>query len=150
MNAQLQPLLKPTRESIEALQAEVAKLPQIRLTTGHFLCDGMYIRILLIPKGAVIIGKVHRKEHFFMVLSGDITVARDGAKVHFKGTSCPLVSLPGVKRAGWAHEDTLVMTVHRAEGATIEDIEEEISYPDPDSKYLPGNILKPQMLPEAT
>jgi hypothetical protein len=138
--------LKPTRESIEALQKAVGKLPQIPLNTGHFFCNGMYIRVLLIPKDAVIVGKIHKQEHFFMVISGDITIARDGAKVRFIGTSCPLACLPGVKRAGWAHADTLVMTVHRVEGTNIADIEDEISYPDPDSKYLPGNILKPQEL----
>jgi len=131
------------RSAIQRLQDALSKLPQIPVNTGHFFCNGMYVRILMIPKGAALVGRVHKQEHFFMVISGDITIATDDATARFKGTSCPLVSKPGVKRAGWAHEDTLVMTIHRTDKFNIADIEEEIAEPDPNSMFLPGNILKP-------
>jgi hypothetical protein len=132
--------------AILRLQEALLQLPQVPLTTGHFFCNGMYIRILLIRKGCAIVGRVHKQEHFFMVLSGDISIANGEASVRFKGTSCPLVSKPGVKRAGLAHEDTLVMTIHRTDKTDIAEIEEEISEPDPNSAYLPGNVLKPHLL----
>ena len=131
------------RKSIQRLQEELLKLPQVPINTGHFFCNGMYIRVVLIPKDHVLVGRVHRHEHFFMVISGDISIANEGTSVRYKGASMPLVSKPGAKRAGRTYEDTLVMTIHRTDKTDLAEIEEDIFEPAPESAYGVGNVLKP-------
>jgi hypothetical protein len=41
--------------------------------TGHHFADGQYLRTLWIPKGAVIVGRVHKSQHFFILSVGEKT-----------------------------------------------------------------------------
>ena len=57
----------PTREQIDTLQAEMVKLPQLEVETEHYFSNGMYCRKLIRPAGTLIVGKVHKKPHFFFM-----------------------------------------------------------------------------------
>ena len=58
----------PSREQINILQSIMASMPQVDLSdhTKHHFADGMYIRELFRPAGTTIVGKVHKKEHFYI------------------------------------------------------------------------------------
>jgi hypothetical protein len=56
-------------------------------------------------------------------------------------------SLPGVKRVVLTLEDTVIMTVHRVEALTMDEIEAEVVEPDSMGKYDFDNRLKPDALP---
>jgi hypothetical protein len=56
----------PTLQEIERLQHEMIKMPQAELETEHYFSGGMYCRKLIRPAGTLIVGKVHKKDHFFM------------------------------------------------------------------------------------
>ena len=56
--------LVPTIEQIEKLQSEMVKMPQVELETEHYFSGGMYCRKLIRPAGTLIVGKVHKKDHF--------------------------------------------------------------------------------------
>ena len=118
--------------------------PQIELETKHYFADGMYARELFRPAGTTIVGKVHKKEHFYIVLSGEVTIAGDevvtvvGPKV--------LISKPGTKRAVYAHTDAVCLTVHRTDKTILEEVEAELVEPDETSPFLPGNKLKQELL----
>lgn len=91
-------------------------------------------------------GKVHKKEHFYVVLCGEVTISGAGKRERVKGPRI-FVSSPGTKRAVYAHTDAVCMTVHRTDQTDIEKIEDELTEPDETSMYLPGNIAKKQELP---
>jgi hypothetical protein len=59
-----------SRGTIESLQAVMSTMPQVELETEHYFADGMYARVLFRPKDTLIVGKVHRKEHFYIVAKG--------------------------------------------------------------------------------
>ena len=107
------------------LQREMVKLPQIELETLHYFADGMYARVVKRPKDATIIGKVHRKEHLYIVTKGSVRVS-DGEswKDYFAGDV--IVSKPGTKRAVLALEDSICMTVHRTKKKNLDKIEKEL------------------------
>ena len=69
-------------------------LPQVQLQTAHFFADGMYARAVYRPAGTLIVGKVHKREHFYIVTKGSVQVSKD---VYRAGTV--IVSKPGTKRA---------------------------------------------------
>lgn len=100
-------------------------MPQVELPTTHFFADGMYCRSLERKAGTLIVGKVHRREHFYIVAKGKVQIGKD---VYEAGTI--LVSEPGTKRAVLALEDSICMTVHRTKKRNLDEIEKQLIEPD--------------------
>jgi hypothetical protein len=138
----------PKLEDIQALQAAGAKLPQATLFTEHYFADGMYIRSLFRPADTLIVGKVHKREHFYIVVSGEVTIVGDGYKERVKAPRI-FVSKPGTKRAVYSHEDSLCLTVHRTDKADLDEIEAELIEEEPLAMYDAHNAIK-QDLKELT
>jgi len=131
-----------TKDMMLDLQAEVLKIPQYEFPTKHYFADGMYAREIFIPETAVIVGAVHIKEHFAMLLKGRMSIVQTGKPRMILSAGDFFVSQPGAKRAGFAFEDSVFMTIHRTSLTDIAEIEKEIAETDPQSAYLPGNKLK--------
>jgi len=55
-----------SRDQIDRLQSEMAVMPQAELVTEHQFSPGIYMRKLFRPAGTLIVGKVHKKPHFFL------------------------------------------------------------------------------------
>lgn len=127
--------------AILTLQAELSKLPQVELETEHHFADGMYARVVRRPKGTTIVGKVHKKEHFYIVTKGAVRVS-DGETWNDYRAGDVIVSRPGTKRAVFALEDSICMTVHRTNKRNLEKIERELVVDDPTALFGPGNKLK--------
>lgn len=130
-----------SRGVIEALQSAMSRLPQAQLETKHHFADGMYLRELFRPAGCTIVGKVHKREHFYVVASGEVTVVSDGERRRIKAP-CVMVSKPGTKRAVYAHEDSVCFTVHRTNLTDLDEIENEIIEPDETALFDARNELK--------
>ncbi len=90
----------------------------------HHFSPGIYAREVRIPKGAVLTGKIHKTEHL-CILNGDIEIASQDGKGRFTGY-LTFLSKPGVKRIGFAHEDTVFTTIHAIKGTDISALEEEL------------------------
>ena len=131
----------PTRSAIEALQSVISTMQQLELTTTHHFADGMYLRTLFRPKDALVVGKVHKKEHFYMVVYGDVTVTSEGVRERVTGPKV-FVCQPGTKRAVYAHEDSLCLTVHRTDETDLDKLETDLVEEDTTAMFLPGNLLK--------
>ena len=117
------------------------KLPQAQLETRHYFADGMYAREVFRPAGCVIVGKVHKKEHFYIVTKGRIRVTTDDGVKEFAAPAV-LVSKPGTKRAVLALEDSVCMTVHRTMKKSLKNVEKELVEDEPASPFGLGNTLK--------
>ena len=130
-------------ESVVALQAEISKLPQYEPPTEHVFHGGMYCRQVWRPKGCLIVGKVHKKEHFYMIVSGTVSITTDDGVQTITGPML-LCSKPGTKRAVYAETDALCMTFHRVDSSTVEDVESELVEDDPTSMFAVGNKVKHQ------
>lgn len=129
--------------SIEKLKEAVLSFQQWDAGehTTHFFADGMYCRVLFQPAGCLIVGKIHKKEHFYIVASGEITITGDGEAPRKVIGPAVIVSRPGTQRALYAHTDTTYLTVHRTDKTDLEEVENELVEADPSSPYLPGNRL---------
>jgi len=129
------------RDKVERLQDEMLKLPQAELVTNHYFADGMYAREVYRPAGCLIVGRVHKKEHFYIVTKGRIRVTTDDGVKEFVAPAV-LISKPGTKRAVLALEDSVCMTVHRTMKKSLKNVERELVEPEPASPYGLGNKLK--------
>ncbi len=94
---------------------------QISPEVIHHFAPGIYMREMRIKKGTLLTGKIHKTEHL-CVLNGDIVIASEDGKGRFTGY-LTFLSKPGVKRIGYAHEDTVFTTVHAIEGTDIAELE---------------------------
>ena len=126
---------------LQALMSQMPQIPQAEIPTYHYFCGGMYARVLKRPKNTLIVGKVHKKEHFYIVTKGTVEVASDeGSKIFHSGDV--IVSEPGTKRAVLALEDSICMTIHFVgQEKNLDQIEKDLIEEDKtamfDSKNLP-------------
>jgi hypothetical protein len=75
---------------------------------------GLYARELFIPKGSVIIGKIHKQHHLNIVLKGKISVVTETGKKYFEAP-CIFDAPPGGQKVGYAEEDTIWVNIHLTE-----------------------------------
>ena len=93
---------------------------------------GTYARQMFIPKGTLIVGKIHRHQHLNFIMQGKVSVATEFGKKVFEAP-CMFVSEVGLKRAVYAEEDTIWVTVHSTKLIGEENlaaIEDELIAPD--------------------
>ena len=133
------------REAIDRLQDAMSQLPQATLNTRHWFADGMYCREMDWPAGVTIVGKVHKREHLFILLKGEATFSTDEGMVRVKAPHV-IVGRPQSKRIGYAHEDSVCLNVHRTDSRDIDAIEIELIEPDEKALFDANNRLKPKVL----
>lgn len=135
----------PTLEQIERLQSEMAKMPQPELETEHYFSGGMYCRKLIRPAGTLIVGKVHKKDHFFMCAKGQIIAWSEKGMVTLNAGDV-LCSKAGTKRVTLAVTDAIGITFHKTSKTNLDKIEKELIEPDELALYDSANKLKVQAL----
>jgi hypothetical protein len=97
-----------------------------------------YAREMFIPKGTLIIGKIHRHQHLNFISKGRVRVVTEFGTKYLEAP-CTFVSEVGLKRAVYAEEDTLWTTVHLTEfesEAELDKIEQEVISPSYDEMGL--------------
>jgi hypothetical protein len=90
-----------------------------------------YAREMFIPKGTIIIGKIHRHQHLNFITKGKVKVVTEFGEKYLEAP-CTFVSEVGLKRAVYAEEDTLWTTVHLTEfesESELSQIEQEVISP---------------------
>jgi hypothetical protein len=133
------------RQKVQALQNAISELPQYEPETKHTFHAGMYCREVWRPAGVIVVGKVHKKEHFYLIVSGTVAITTDEGVKSVTGPTL-LCSKPGTKRAVYAETDALCMTFHVVDAKTIEDAEQELVEEDDSSMFTLGNKLKNEVL----
>ena len=145
MNLELVKNKIPTREEIDRLQSEMAKMPQPEMETEHYFSGGMYCRKLIRPAGTLIVGKVHKKDHFFMCAQGQIIAWSEKGMVTLNAGDV-LCSKAGTKRVTLAVTDAIGITFHKTSKTNLDKIEKELIEPDELALYDSSNKLKAQAL----
>jgi hypothetical protein len=114
------------RDKIDQLQDKMLEFPQPDLPLRHWFAGGVYSRELFVPKGTLLLGKVHLTDHIFILLSGDLTfVTVDGpARLVAPAIFC---APAGSKKTMYANEDAVMVTNHMALHADHEFIAAAIS-----------------------
>lgn len=134
------------RQKVDALQQELSKLPQYQPETKHYFHAGMYCREVFRHAGVLVVGAVHRKEHFYVIVYGTVSITDGEGNAQEVTGPHIFLSKPGTKRAVYAHTDTLCMTFHVTDATTVEQAEQELVEPDPNTMYELGNTPKQELL----
>lgn len=134
------------REAILKAQAEMAEMIKrgdLRDVSGecqltHYFAPidetygcCTYARQIFLPKGSLVIGKIHRHGHLNFILQGKVSVNTEFGKQYFEAPHT-FISQPGLKRAVYAEEDTIWTTVHLTKHCGeefLKEIEDEVIAP---------------------
>lgn len=84
---------------------------QITIEPVHYFAEGLYAREITIPKGVVLTGKIHLCEHLNIISKGVIAVMTDEG-MRIIAAPATIISKPGMKRVGYAIEETVWTTIH--------------------------------------
>jgi hypothetical protein len=107
----------------------------------HRFASGCYLREIFMPKGTIIIGKIHATEHFNVLLKGDVTVITAEGSERIKAPHT-FVSLAGTQKVVAIHEDCIWQTLHVTNSTDLEEIEKEVISIDYDGLAIDGLLNK--------
>ena len=111
--------------NVVEIQEEMKQLPQVSLEVKHHFADGCYARELHIPKGAALVGALHKTNHHFILSKGKIMVKN---KNYSQILTAPYhgYTLPGDKRLILGLEDSVFTTFHVTELTNVDEIGKKI------------------------
>jgi len=92
----------------------------------HRFTPGLYVREIFMPAGSVIVSKIHKTEHPYVVSKGLLYVYIEGSgweKIQAPHTG---ITKPGTRRLLVIQEDTIWSTFHPTELTDLIEIEESI------------------------
>lgn len=118
-------------------RGDLSPVPEFDVT--HHFADGLYARELFIPAGTLLTGKIHRTTHLNIISKGEISVLTEDGMKRIKAP-CTIVSKPGMKRVGYAHEDTVWTTIHGTNETDLEVLEKTLISPSYEELLPAGEV----------
>lgn len=91
----------------------------------HRFAPGLYCREIFIPKGALIVGKIHATSHFNTILQGECKVITTTEKKHIKAPDT-WITEAGEQKAVYALEDVIWQTYHVTDSTDLKEIEAQV------------------------
>jgi mannose-6-phosphate isomerase-like protein (cupin superfamily) len=131
----------PTKEQITKLQKEMSSLEQVELPTEHYFSGGVYCRKMTQPAGVLVVGKVHKKDHFFVCTEGEVIAWSEKGMVTLRAGDI-IQSKAGTKRAILAVQHSVVTTFHQTDKTTVEEAEADLVEPDETALFDAFNNLR--------
>jgi len=129
------PSKQEVRDIICKVESEMHKLPNALIGDSpeylavcpltHTFVDGLYVRQIFMPKGMLFVTKIHKQNHPFFVMQGEVSVLTDKGTVRIKAPHTGVTKI-GTKRVIYTHEDTIWITVHKTDETDLAKIEDEV------------------------
>lgn len=130
--------LARARKTISDLQnvmeASPALTTDMQEFTDHFFAPGIYLRTLFIPKGHVVVGKIHKQDTLNILLKGKISVVTSNGEEMLAEAPFIFVAKPGQK-TGYAITDVWYASIHpnKNDIMNIEQLEAQFTVPTHDA-----------------
>lgn len=115
-----------TRDKIWQLEAVVQQLPQCEIGIKHYFADGVYLREMSAPAGAVITGKIHKHSQINVLSQGSMSVVL-GDKTERVSAPFTISAPAGSKRAFFCHTDCVWSTILGTRETDPDKIEAEMT-----------------------
>ncbi len=91
----------------------------------HHFADGLYIRKMTAPAGMINVSKLHKTNHPFFILEGDVSILTEKGIVRITAPHFGITPA-GTKRVVYFHEETVWVTVHATKETDLQKIEDEV------------------------
>ena len=100
-------------------KGEVVDIPIVH----HFSKD-VYAREMRAPKGAIVIGKIHKYQNLNILSQGEVSIVSIDGIMRVKAPFT-FVASPGAKRVFFVHEDAVWTVIHGTSETDVDKIEEK-------------------------
>lgn len=91
----------------------------------NVIADGVLARTVLMPKGEIVVGEIHKYESINILVKGELKVWVNGEVKHLKAPYM-IKSDANTRKVAYILEDTVWTSIHRVNSENLEEIEEEI------------------------
>ena len=119
----------PSLATIQRFEGMLRQMPQKDMPVNHHFAPGVYLRELILEAGDLVVGKLHKTQHFLLITKGRVECrTEDGMRMLEAGDI--VETMPGMKRVLLAHEDTRMVTVHVTDKTDLAEIEADVIEPE--------------------
>lgn len=119
----------PTLQEIFDIQDRLAQGTPVEMPTTNQWAPHVCLRSIFMPADSFVVGKMHRTEHFNIILKGSVTVLMEDGPQRFDAP-CVFISKAGVKKVLYNHTDVWWAVPHVTETTTEEALEAEVIMPE--------------------
>ena len=142
-------VVKATRENILNLEAVIENLPDsigeqeaLETLNDHVFAPGVYARVMTLPAGMTVVGKIHKYAHICLITHGTVKIVSEFDSGVYSAPRI-WISEPGVKRMLHALSDFQMVNIlpNPSDTQDLDEIEATViakSYADLD-KFLKDN-----------
>jgi hypothetical protein len=109
------------RGKIHAFEDFLKTMPQIQIPVEHFFTPGIYVREVYIPKDTYMTGSIYKGEHVHIISKGRVIIATEDGQREIVAP-CTFIAKAGMKRAGYALEDTVWAAVFHTDKTDPDEI----------------------------
>jgi hypothetical protein len=103
--------------------------------------DGLYLREIFNPANELIITKIHAEEHFYFLLSGEMSILTHDGIENITGPHYGITK-PGTKRFIYTYTPCVFVTVHSTRGRDVKDMEDLMTAEDFDDPRVALEDIK--------
>ena len=118
--------IERARVKVEKAERVMEGLPQADCPITHHFAPGVYMREMFAPAGVLLTGAVHKTEHLSVLTKGRVFVLNGEDRLEIVAPATVL-SPKGVKRAIYAVEDSVWMTIHATNETDTARLVEELT-----------------------
>ena len=101
----------PSRDQLRSLAKELRKEGETQLHPYHWFAGNVYLRELEIPEDIVCVGKIHKHEHFVILVEGACRINTDEGMQDIVAPHI-WISKAGDQRVLYTYEDCTFVTIH--------------------------------------
>jgi hypothetical protein len=123
------------RAFIHNIENQMLQGPTVEVPLHEYYSKNVYAREISVPKGTLIVGKIHKYQNLHIVSKGEVSVLSIDGMARLKAP-CTFVASAGAKRLIYAHEDTVWTTITGTDETDPEKIEEQFIAKTYDEVYL--------------
>src|SRR5690606_4681966 len=105
---------KSVDEALDFLELKMSELPEqmVDCPLDHTFTPGLYCRTIYMPKGSLIVSRVHNTMHQFIISKGAAMVFTEGKGWETLSAGIHGITTPGARRLLYIIEDTIWSTFH--------------------------------------
>ncbi len=122
---------------IDLLQYSLGLLPQVDCPLKHVFTPGLYAREIFMPAGTMIVSRVHKTRHPFVISLGHVAVWTEERGMVELRAPFSGVTEPGTRRILYVFEDTIWTTFHVTDETDLDKLQEQLT-DSPDVSYVGG------------
>ena len=113
-------------DEIAILVEHMRGMPQTECPVQHRFAPGVYLREIFMPADTVVIGKVHKTEHFNILIAGACLIVHDDGTREELRAPYTFVSKAGVQKVLYILEPMIWQTVHVTAETDLAVLEEQL------------------------